>query len=162
MKRPRPYIPLSARIEVAQRQLSEGTMLIPRLFREGEKVYLARLLGFLKVLANIRNPDCDPSDLHLDHDPALILRKFNPRTGLYTPRANDPKYLVYRTKDDHQHKTTGRKPGAEKTVTTKGSDIWLKSKFDRLEGRTKRRPKVKIPARKKPWPSRKFKRKSDV
>ena len=52
----------------------------------------------------------------------------------------------------------GRKADAEKTVTTKGSDIWLKSKFNRLEGRTKQRPKAKIPSRPfgkgRPFPKR--------
>lgn len=89
----------------------------------------------------------------LDHDPALILRKYNPRiknvAARYTPHAHDPAFLIYREsakgKNDHGQKTTGRKADAEKTVTTKGSDIWLKSKFNRLEGRTKKRPKTKWP-----------------
>lgn len=114
-----------------------------------------RLKNFLLILFQGR-------ECQLDHDPALILREFNPITGKYTPDANDPNFLVYREKDDHLHKTTGRKPGAAKTVTTKGSDIWLKTKFDRLEGRTKPRRKVKIPARKKPWPkARKFRSKTN-
>lgn len=87
----------------------------------------------------------------LDHDPALILRPYNPRikdvASRYTPHAHDPAALAYREKLDHDRKTFGRKPGAERTVTTKGSDIWLKSKFNRLEGRTKKRPKQKIHSR---------------
>jgi hypothetical protein len=82
----------------------------------------------------------------LDHDPALILRPFNKRTGKYTPDANDPHFLVYRRKDDHLQKTTGRKPGAERTVTIKGSDIGLKTKFARLERKGKK-PKATIPSR---------------
>lgn len=155
MKRPRPYIPLAVKCTVAKRQLESA----------GIKPISTHKLStflFLALDALAANIGCQRSDLQLDHDPALILRKFNKRTGKYTPDANDPAYLVYREHDDHLHKTTGRKPGAEKTVTTKGSDIWLKAKFDRLEGRTKRRPKVKIPQRKQPWPKgRKFRSKSN-
>jgi hypothetical protein len=116
---------------------------------EGETLtaYVEALLGFLAA-------KMDATVLHLDHDPALVLREFNPRTGKYTPDANDPAYLVYREKSDHQQKTTGRKPGAERTVTTKGSDIGLKTKFARL-ARPKKR-KAKIASR--PFPKqRKFK-----
>jgi hypothetical protein len=149
MKRPRPYIPLAVRVQVAERQLGkEYSEPFPARGRGGALMNF-RLQWLLLALGII--------DPQLDHDPALILREFNPRTGKYKPDANDPEFLVYREKSDHLHKTTGRKPGAAKTVTTKGSDIWLKSKFDRLEGRTKKRPKVKIPARKNPWPKRKFK-----
>lgn len=134
MKRPRPYIPLSVRVQVVDRQLAErygslGTNLSASLSRR-----IATGLDFL----DIEHPQ-------LDHDPALILREFNPHTGKYTPDANDPDHLIYREKGNHDEKTFGRKEGAERTVTTKGSDIWLKSKFNRLEGRTKKRPK-------KAWP----------
>jgi hypothetical protein len=87
-----------------------------------------------------------PQGAQLDHDPALILRPFNERTGKYTPDANDPAYLIYRDKDDHLQKTTGRKPGATHTVTVKGSDIGLKTKFARLERKGKK-PKQKIASR---------------
>jgi hypothetical protein len=87
----------------------------------------------------------------LDHDPALILRDYDPTVSdvaaRYTPHAHDPNHLIYREKADHDRKTFGRTPGAERTVTTKGSDVWLKSKFNRLEGRTKQRPKQKIQSR---------------
>lgn len=90
--------------------------------------------------------------VQLDHDPALILRNHNRRTGKYTPDANDPDFLIYRLKDDHLQKTTGRKPGATRTVTTKGSDIGLKTKFAKLERPARR--KQKIPGRKAPWPKK--------
>lgn len=91
---------------------------------------------------------------HLDHDPALILRYFNPVTGNYTPAANDPNHLIYRTERDHLEKTTGRKSDAERTVTTKGSDIYLKAKFRRLESKPRR--KAKIPSRPFSSKTRKF------
>lgn len=153
MKRPRPYIPMSVRIKVAQRQLDSCAMLVQRLYGETQQSYLARLLGNFTMFILAQNPGLmEIPQLQLDHDPALILRPFNERTGKYTPDANDPEFLVYLRKADHQQKTTGRKPGALKTITTKGSDIGLKAKFAKLEGRTKRRPKVKIAQRKNPWP----------
>ena len=84
----------------------------------------------------------------IDHDPALVLRKRNRVTGKLIPDANNPKYLVYRHKDEHLQKTVGRKPGAERTITSKGSDVWLAKKFRRLEGPPRR--KRKIPSR--PFP----------
>lgn len=153
MKRPRPYIPMSVRVQVAERQVEQsGSILWP--------IYLARVAqserlgppwsatGRLRTLLKDLFAD-DP--VQLDHDPALILRPYNPRikkvAARYTPNANDPAALKYSRKADHQEKTTGRKPGALRTVTTKGSDIWVKTKFDRLEGRTKKRLKQKIRSR---------------
>lgn len=136
--------PLAVRVQVIRRMLNErGRGHIAGLMdwasdSSGRRIELGLAwLGFEKP--------------HLDHDPALILRPYNPRikdvASRYTPHAHDPDALVYREKADHQQKTTGRKPGAERTATTKGSDIWLKSKFNRLEGRTKQRPKQKIRSR---------------
>jgi hypothetical protein len=124
-KRPRPYIPISIRLQVAQRQLVVGHSFVVAysylLMDCTKKIRLDRILAFM-----FHAPQ-------LDHDPALILRKLNPRTGKYTPDANDPNYLIYREKADHQKKTSGRNPGASRTITTKGSDVWLAKKFRRLE-----------------------------
>lgn len=89
-------------------------------------------------------------DVELDHDPALELRRFNPRTGKYSPDANDPRFLIYRVRDEHLQKTTGRKPGAERTVTSKGSDVWLAKKFRKLESPKK----VKRKMQSRPFPKR--------
>lgn len=152
MKRPRPYIPLSVRVAVAERQYFGEAMGVPREGGDG------RWLAFLLQRLSWHGRCLIPLKLQLDHDPALILRFFNPRTRKYHPDANDPDYLVYREKADHQQKTTGRKPGALKTVTTKGSDIGLKRKFAKLEKTTKasRRPKRKIPSRPFAKSKRKF------
>lgn len=145
--RPRPYIPLRVRVAVAMRQCK----------RIGSPTAGARAVAATmdswEMQLRVLLPALGFEKPQLDHDPALILRPFNKKTGKYTPPANDPDYLVYREKAEHQQKTTGRKPGALRTVTTKGSDIGLKSKFARLEGRTKKRPKQKIPQRKNPWPT---------
>lgn len=151
MKRPRPHIPLSVRVEVAERQASAvgGLWWGWYLSVDWPDGYHGQRL---KYLLQHLFPD---GQYGLDHDPALILRPFNPKTGKYTPDANDPKFLFYRTTRDHLQKTIGRKADAEKTVTTKGSDIWLKNKFKRLEQPSKKR-KAKIPQRANPWPKRKL------
>jgi hypothetical protein len=147
MKRERPPMPpLSVRAAVADRQVRQ---MVPTL-RIGWYLgvhwdrYRAKQLAAALEILKFSKP-C------LDHDPALILREYDSTilrvADRYTPHAHDPDFLIYREKADHQQKTTGRKPGAERTVTTKGSDIWLKSKFARLEGRTKQRPKQKIRSR---------------
>lgn len=159
MRRPRPYIPLSVRVAVAERQFPKH--------RELWALYLsiawncdADRLGFL--LDHLSQMFGDV--LQLDHDPALILRKYKvdqrkPEAAWFTPNANDPDHLIYRPLREHLQKTVGRKADAEKTVTTKGSDSWLKTKFRRLEQPTKKRPS-KIPARAKPWPKRPFPKKT--
>jgi hypothetical protein len=165
---PRPYIPISVRVVVAERQVHD---LLTRgitmgwwdfyLYQTEEKGWqyaqrLKQLVGKLsEVLGDV---------LQLDHDPALILRKYKvdqrkPKAAWFTPNANDPDHLVYRVLGDHGQKTTGRKPGAAKTITTKGSDIWLKTKFARLE-KPRKKPKAKIPQRAKSWPKRPFPKKS--
>ena len=171
MRRPRPYIPLSVRVAVAERQLMalRGTQVthgwwdyyLYRCRSGGHWSAAQRLKHLLPKLSEILG-----DVLQLDHDPALILRKFHvdrrkPEAAWFTPNANDPDHLVYRVIGDHGHKTTGRRPGALKTVSIKGSDLGLRVKFDRLEGRTKKKPKRKIPQRKNPWSKRTFGKRSD-
>lgn len=143
-KRPRPFIPLDVRIQVARRQLSYFVDPLPERAYLTRKQYLGALLGLLGDYITTGEP------LELDHYPALILRPFNERTGKYIPDANEPDALVYRPKGEHDEKSFGRKQGASRTVTTKGSDIWLKAKFNRLEKPRKQRRK--IPSR--PFPGR--------
>jgi hypothetical protein len=140
MKRPRPYIPISVRLKVAQRQFNESGASYTNY-----EVCLRRQHGnigkreLLTLLLKTLFPDVVAQ---LDHDPALILRPFDRESGKYTPDANDPDHLIWREKAAHQEKTTGRRPGARSTITTKGSDIGLKTKFARLEGKPKRRLKI--------------------
>jgi hypothetical protein len=136
MKRPRPYIPLAVRVEVAEREVDHGQTWWP-LYCSAVLADLTLGKRLMILLGHL------PRGAELDHDPALILREFNPETGKYTPDANDPAFLFYKDPDQHQQKTTGRKPGAERTVTTKGSDVGLKTKFARLErkARTTIKPK---------------------
>lgn len=65
----------------------------------------------------------DVRDLQFDHDPALLARPYNTETEDFEPAQNDPQYILPRLRKDHAQKTFGRAPGAEKTVTTRGSDV---------------------------------------
>lgn len=144
MKRQRPPMPsLSTRVQVAERQLSAFP--VPMAFyREMHFKGLGRRLKAILAGLGFEKPE-------LHHSPALILRPYHPQrkdiAARYEPNANDPDSLVYLDAPDHQQRTTGRKPGAERTITTKGSDIGLKSKFARLEGRVKPKRKAPIKSR---------------
>jgi hypothetical protein len=144
VKRERPPMPpLAVRVLVAERQIDS----INRGFYEFCSVDEWPLKHRLKWLLSRIFEDGENVVPHaLDHDPALVLRPYNPRikdvAARYTPHAHDPAHLVYRSKPDHQQKTTGRKPGAERTITTKGSDIWVKTKFARLSRKPKRKAKI--------------------
>lgn len=147
----RPHIPLSVRVQVAERQcavlndtfwkLYQSRVLLPTKYPLKD-----RLEALLYHLFGDEKP-------HLDHDPALVLRTTKRNIWgevLYYPIANDPNHLVYRTKLEHREKTIGRKQDAEKTVTTKGSDAWLAGKFRRLS-----KPKRKSTLKSRPFPKAK-------
>ena len=134
MRLKRPYIPLSVRVKVAERQLAYHGVILAVNKEPSLAKQLTELLG---VLQSILRAD----KLHLDHDPALALRKFNKHTGKYKPDANDPEYLKYRATDGHRTKTFLRGEHGQR------SDI---SQINRERRRA--RPKKK----KRAWPSRPF------
>ena len=115
MRLSRPYIPLAIRIEVALRQARERGIVweIGELPRKASD-RLAYILH--KLFAG--------EEYHLDHDPALVNRMKRskpcydaPRDGIrwrivYSPDANDPKHLIYRTAAEHKIKTLVRGDGA--------------------------------------------------
>ena len=165
IKRIRPYIPLKVRVEVAERQAKYYADPL------WWKVYCAAVPR-MKLKNRLRNllEHLFGGPVHLDHDPALILRLYDPVTKTYIPDANDPDYLIYRGVEDHLEKTVGRKVGALKTVTTKGSDVGLAKKFRRIDAQKLQmknsriflenidkqfKPKHKIPSR--PFPKTKRK-----
>lgn len=137
MKRPRPYIPLKVRVEVAEREVDHGQLWWPLYCSAVEAGRMTLRKRLVILLGHL------PEGAQLDHNPALILRPFNERTGKYTPDANDSAFLFYCDKELHLQKTTGRKPGAERTITTKGSDIGLKTKFAKLERKARQTIKPK-------------------
>lgn len=92
--------------------------------------------------------------IEFDHRPAIILRSVNVDRTDYHPPQNDPVYIDALHAACHLQRTVGRLPGAEKTVTTKGSDAHLAAKFRRLEGQE--RKKAKIPSRPFPKSQRGF------
>lgn len=123
MRSPRPHIPLSVRVEVAERQL--GVCLIGSL---AERLKWA--LGQLY-----------PSDpVHLDHDPPLAARHKVFRGGEfagYDPPANSPAHLVYRSVEAHRVKTYVRGEHGQ------FSDRMLINRAKRAE----RKPRAKIKIR---------------
>jgi hypothetical protein len=138
MKLPRPHIPIPTRIKVAQRQLrgfGASDALMFKDIMETPAVYLDRLLAGLSIYLGVLF-----KPLHLDHDPALCNRKYSYRTGRYTPDANDPRYLIYRTQADHDIKTRVRGDGAQL------SDLAKRRKTKRIAKRIKdgRRPKYGV------------------
>lgn len=158
----RPYIPMTVRVAVAERQMREKGSAFWLLYLSGtqaaEKLNQPwSLTRRLRVLLGELFPY---GNYQLDHDPALeqrhLMHKRKTGTVVYRPEANDPDHLVYRTKALHLMKTTGRKPGAEKTATSKGSDVWIAQKFRKLEGKNKPRRKQKIASRPFQRAKRKF------
>ena len=86
---------------------------------------------------------------HLDHSLPLRIRAYNQKikdvAARYTPNANDPEYLVYRTAADHRFKTNMRGEGAQHPDRV-------------LIKRERRRERPKKAKRK--WQSRPFTRRS--
>jgi hypothetical protein len=85
--------------------------------------------------------------IEFDHRPALILRQVNAAGDDYTLPQNDPAFIEALHAACHLRRSVGRVVGAEKTVTTKGSDTWLAAKFRKLEGKNKPKRKRKIQSR---------------
>jgi hypothetical protein len=130
MKLARPYIPLNVRLQVIARQLQENGQLHDVL-RESLLHGTKDRLDFML--------ECRFGDVkvHLDHDPPLCLREIiDVDKGLYEPDANDPRFLVYRTQEDHRIKTFVRGDGAQ------------------LSDAAKRRRKIKAERKESPHPTR--------
>jgi hypothetical protein len=136
----RPYIPLHVRLLVIERQARAGwnySIMDQKLF-EG---YFPALKDRIRMLLQVT---FRADSVHLDHDPALEnrIKVFDDNGKLigYQPDANDPEYLIYRTKPGHYIKTHVRGDGAQY------SDTAL-AKRERKRNRTKKKYK---------WPSRPF------
>jgi hypothetical protein len=68
-------------------------------------------------------PSWKADGLQFDHRPPLCERDYDTKDGDFIPRQNDPDYIAVESIATHLEKTTGRKAGATRTVTTRGSDI---------------------------------------
>lgn len=133
----RKHIPIIKRCLAARAQLREMGIDAPaRARRMSLTVYLETIL--LPILEMRLG-----APLQLDHDPALGLRRIE--GDEWVPHQHNYNFLRWRQSAVHLEKTVGRKPGATRTATTKGSDIWLMKKFRKLEGAP--RHKQKIPSR---------------
>lgn len=125
MRLPRPHIPLAVRVRVIERQCLE--------------VGIAPLAGIMtattlteRLRFNLRERLGDRK-VELHHRPALVNRR-RKRNGDYDPPANDPDFLVYLLKDDHDVETRVR------GLHGQHSDLALARKRRRAERKAKRRP----------------------
>lgn len=158
MRLPRPYIPLSIRVQVAARQYEKEFGVEPGLAGfTSDKRKLRYILVALGWKAKHHQLDHEGHLVpvckwHLDHHPALENRKRVCHQGkwYYVPDANDPDYLIYRTKEAHDIKTRIRGDGAQY------SDHALARKNKRIKrNRDPKRRVVKIAQRKDfQWPKR--------
>jgi hypothetical protein len=82
-----------------------------------------KVSDFRKPIPNKVKLEVVAREFDFDHDPALVNRDYDTEAGDFIPPQNDPKKITARRKAEHAKKTYGREPGAEKTVTTRGSDV---------------------------------------
>lgn len=115
MKR-RPHIPLKVRLQVAYRQIGND----PAEARELAAAAVEQRRGatVLKALLDIVRKRLGEEVLRLDHTWALGLREYSPKTGRWTPDANDPDYLRYRGYHGHDVKTYVRGDRGQFSDTT--------------------------------------------
>lgn len=83
--------------------------------------------------------------------------------GDFIPPQHDPAFIFLIEEAEHDQRTFGRKPGAAKTVTTRGSDVGERARTRRIvrrEGAHKKRMAAKEPGQprdcKSRWPKRKL------
>lgn len=140
MAQRRAYVPILKRVLVARRQLAGFNIAIMRPKKMSLTVFHETVqLPALQMAMGTTEP------LEWEHEPALGLRaKRTMEDGsvVYSPGENDHRYINFKIASAHRQKTTGRKPGAAKTVTTKGSDIGLMKKFRKLENPRPKGPKM--------------------
>ena len=144
MKLTRPYIPVSVRIAVAERQCFGANI--------QTDVDLSGLSAGAKLKERLRLLFGDKkAELH--HRPALVNRRRR-KNGEYDPPANSPDYLVYLADDDHDVETRIR------GLHGSHSDLGMARKNKNIaKNRDPKRRKAKIAQPKNfRWPSRPFNR----
>lgn len=110
--RPRPTsIPLAAQVRAAELQLINAGRGWQVAIVTSQFITLGRRLSVLVWLLLGGEP------AHLDHNPPIRVRPYNKRikdiAARYTPNANDPEYLLWRTETDHKFKTNVHGDGAQ-------------------------------------------------
>jgi len=75
------------------------------------------------VFVALREFPVDARKLRFDHRPALLDRPYDLMAGDFIPPQNDQKHIEAILAPDHDERTFGRKAAAERTVTTRGSDV---------------------------------------
>jgi hypothetical protein len=78
--------------------------------------------GPVHILAPVV-PSWNADDLEFDHRPALVQRPYDTEASDFIPPQHDPKHIEPVLNVNHDERTFGRKAGASKTVTTRGSDV---------------------------------------
>ncbi len=74
-------------------------------------------------VAGVPFTEADIGKINFDHRPPLSERPFDTVANDFIPPQLDPSKIFALRKGKHDERTFGRKEGAEKTVTTRGSDI---------------------------------------
>jgi len=146
MRRYRPHIPYSVRLQVATRQLLAESPMAASILQhlKGTKQQrLATILGHL----------FGSQAIELHHRPALVNRAWNERAEDYDPPANDPEFLIYLAKHDHAIETRVRGMGAQR------SDL-SQARYNKnvARNRSGKKPKYRWPTGRKissrPFPKR--------
>lgn len=71
-------------------------------------------------------------EIEYDHRPPLVTRDYDTDADDFIPPQHDPAHIFACRKAKHDERTFGRKDGAAKTVTTRGSDIGEAARTRRL------------------------------
>jgi hypothetical protein len=146
----RPHIPVGTQLEVAYRQ---ALALGAKAMREVAPIDETKGAQFnLDVMLDYLFGD---ELTQLDHDPALGLRKYNPKTGKWKPDANDPNYLIWRRKEEHRTKTIIRgEHGARSDIAEMKYRRRVAAKKKAKVQQRRKWPSRPIPKRRNPWPTR--------
>lgn len=137
VKRERPPMPpLGAQVAAAESQMIMAGLAVDKI----GPLYV-RLKRALTALFGDQKTHCD-------HNPALILRLYNPKikdvAARYNPHAHNPAFLLHRTTHGHHIKTNVSGDGAQRSDT---SERMHRRRMDENRGLRPRKPKKKIPAR---------------
>lgn len=120
-------------------------------------------LAFFAYCASCGDPLGNYPATRFDHRPALVARPWDIKLKDFVPAQNDPSAMEAIHHECHMWRTIGRKPGAERTVTTRGSDIGeaarakrIAAKHEEFKKRRAKKPAKRKEAKRSKWKSRPF------